>query len=423
MDESNTWKQTQKVAEHGYSSYDFFGQRTAIHQNEIYVTQWGQDKVFVYLKNETNYWSQYHVFDKSNDDNCKKFGSSIAVSANFVIICDEEYSGSISKGGACFVYAENYSTNPLTFSLSQTIMPLDVNYNYHFGKGQPDIIENEQFVIVGSVIDYAKTGSAYIFELDDTTNQYVQMQKLIANESASDQDYFGESVCIDGTTAIVGAHQRANLTGSVYIFELNEKGNWEQTAKLVPNKTLSDSTGLGRIYYGKGVDLYGDLAVVGAPISNSYSGDVYIYRRNENGEWESLYYLIPSDSEQGADFGQNVKLTDKYLIVSAHTDNLRNTSDAGSVYIYQYGEKNSPVADPTNDPTVTMTSTPTAPTVTSVPTTPTFPAVSPTMAPTESSKQSTTSNEGPNQSRGHPNSFLFSFVLCCFVSILCLGYF
>lgn len=44
---------------------------------------------------------------------------------------------------------------------------------------------------------------------------------------------------ISGTTIVVGASgdgPNGNESGSVYVFELNSStGNWEQTAKLIPN--------------------------------------------------------------------------------------------------------------------------------------------------------------------------------------------
>merc|ERR1712129_69645 len=134
---------------------------------------------------------------------------------------------------------------------------------------------------------------------------------------------------------------------------------WLQVEKLEPNKTLSDAVnGNGRIWFGVSIALYGDMAVVGARISNAYTGDVYMYTRNDNGIWEFLYYLTAFDGVQGDDFGGNVELTDTYLVVSARGKTINGTNDAGSVYIYQYGEAQTQI--PSQSPTNTVTSNPTS---------------------------------------------------------------
>ena len=63
----------------------------------------------------------------------------------------------------------------------------------------------------------SRSGSAYLF--DTTTGSL--LQKLTAPDAASD-DFFGLSVAIDGTRALVGAHlddDNGSRSGSAYLFE------------------------------------------------------------------------------------------------------------------------------------------------------------------------------------------------------------
>ena len=79
--------------------------------------------------------------------------------------------------------------------------------------------------IVGAIQDSdncIESGSAYLF--DTTTGQ--QIAKLLPNDGAT-ADYFGYSVAISGTTAIVGAtgdDDNGDLSGSAYLFDAAAPG-------------------------------------------------------------------------------------------------------------------------------------------------------------------------------------------------------
>ena len=108
-------------------------------------------------------------------------------------------------------------------------------------------------------------GSAYIFERDGLGN-WTQAQKLTASDRASG-DYFGHSVSISGDYAIVGAYREdedasgANTqsqAGSAYIFERDGLGNWTQAQKLTASDRAAED------YFGWSVSISGSYAIVGA---------------------------------------------------------------------------------------------------------------------------------------------------------------
>ena len=85
-------------------------------------------------------------------------------------------------------------------------------------------------VIVGSPVDGAESGSAYVYERDGSGN-WLQT-KLTATDGAS-VDLFGISVSIDGDRAIVGSYLNDNDngvdSGSAYVYERDGSGNWMET--------------------------------------------------------------------------------------------------------------------------------------------------------------------------------------------------
>ena len=79
------------------------------------------------------------------------------------------------------------------------------------------------------------SGSAYVFEKDVFSGNWTEVDKLTALDGAA-KDNFGSSVSVSGNTAIVGAwsdDDNGDNSGSAYLFERDESsGNWTQVDKL-----------------------------------------------------------------------------------------------------------------------------------------------------------------------------------------------
>jgi hypothetical protein len=101
---------------------------------------------------------------------------------------------------------------------------------------------NGDRIIVGAykadVGGAADRGAAYVFERNTGgADNWGEVVKLVAADGA-ENDFFGETVSIDGDTAVVGsagADIGGNTNqGAVYVFSRNQGGadNWGQTAKV-----------------------------------------------------------------------------------------------------------------------------------------------------------------------------------------------
>ncbi|RZB38447.1 MAG: hypothetical protein SRB2_00195 [Desulfobacteraceae bacterium Eth-SRB2] len=125
------------------------------------------------------------------------------------------------------------------------------------------------------------SGSAYVFTrvfTDDGIN-WEQQAKLLAADGASG-DFFGESVAVDGDTAVIGAwadDDKGDDSGSAYVFTrvFTDDGiNWEQQAKL-----LAGDGALGDLF-GWSVAVDGDTAIIGAYCDYDNvvdSGSAYVF--------------------------------------------------------------------------------------------------------------------------------------------------
>jgi hypothetical protein len=106
----------------------------------------------------------------------------------------------------------------------------------------------------------------YVFGQSGTT--WSQAQKL-APPDPTGGDFFGWSVALNGSTAIVGAHEHTGpfATGAAYVFT-NGGTTWSPT----PQELVAPS---GAQYFGYSVAVSGTAAMIGAIGQSNESGAVY----------------------------------------------------------------------------------------------------------------------------------------------------
>ncbi len=170
------------------------------------------------------------------------------------------------------------------------------------------------------------SGSAYLF--DTTTG--AQIAKLLPKDGATG-DEFGGSVAISGDTAIVGAawdDDNGSRSGSAYLFDVT---TGRQIAKLLPDD------GAVFDYFGISVAINGTTALVGARLDDdngTNSGSAYLFDTTTGAQ---IAKLLPDDGTTFDLFGASVAIsgaTGKELaIVGAIWDNP-NGIDSGSAYLF-----------------------------------------------------------------------------------------
>lgn len=169
----------------------------------------------------------------------------------------------------------------------------------------------------------------------DLDVSYAEAHKLLfAQGNAGDE--FGWSSDLDGDTLIVGAWFDDDLgseSGSATLYERDPTGNWIESALLLaPDGEISD-------YFGSGVAISGDWAVVGARGDDdlgSSAGAAYVFERDAGGprNWGFLVKLLASDGDSSDIFGETVALSNDTAIIGAPGDDDLGAS-SGSAYIFQ----------------------------------------------------------------------------------------
>lgn len=174
------------------------------------------------------------------------------------------------------------------------------------------------------------SGSVYIYERTDN-GQWLQTRKITPTDGGP-EDVFGRSVAISGQTIVVGANgddDRGFDAGAGYVY-VRQDGQWIQQAKL----RASDGRANDRA--GWAIDIHGDTVVLSAHRRDDAgidSGAAYVFVRNESGQWTQQARLNASDAAADDLFGHDVAVDGDTIIVGAYKDD-DDGSSSGSAYIF-----------------------------------------------------------------------------------------
>jgi hypothetical protein len=169
-------------------------------------------------------------------------------------------------------------------------------------------------ILVGAEGHARYAGSAYVF--DQNGSSWSQVAELVGKDTSTG-DWFGGSVALDGTTAVVGAPGRAGDVGAAYTFTATG-GTWNQTGELA---------GPGpRAELGYAVAVSGSTAVIGAPGNPGGKGSVDIYTYNST-TW-SVTSTLQGTNRGAHDFGSSVAVDGSTVAVGSWV------ASAGAAYVY-----------------------------------------------------------------------------------------
>ena len=174
-------------------------------------------------------------------------------------------------------------------------------------------------VVVGAY-DHAKdAGRAYVFA--KTASGWTQVAELKGSDTVAD-DYFGWSVAVSGTTAVVGAVGHAKYMGRAYVFTKTPSG-WDQTAELEGSDIVAQNG------FGTSVAVLGTTAIVGAEGYAKGTGRAYVFTKTTSG-WTRVFVLKGSDTVAGDNFGTSVAISPTTAIVGAYG----RADNAGRAYVF-----------------------------------------------------------------------------------------
>ena len=218
-DENGTWsQQTKLIAEDNLAQYSF-GISISISENTVLIGT-NSDAAYVFSPNETGEWTQQAKLTADDSSANSSFGRSVSISGDTIVTGDTEDNENGSRSGSAYVFIRDFNG---VWNRQTKLMPLDGNANDLFGSSV-SISEDTMIISAQYDDDHAESsGSAYVFVRDNNGN-WNQHAKLLAFD-ASAHDRLGNSVSISGNTVVVGVKagdDYGNNSGSAYIFDLED---------------------------------------------------------------------------------------------------------------------------------------------------------------------------------------------------------
>ena len=182
----------------------------------------------------TGHWNETAKLTASDGHSTDYFGYAVSAFRNRAIVgayMDDDDNG--DRSGSAYVFQKNQSTG--IWAETAKLKASDGAAGDQFGRS---VSISGKIVIVGAYRDddYGyNSGSLYVYEMNESTGVWSEAAKLTASDGAAG-DFFGCSVSVSGNIVIAGAYgddDNGLNSGSAYVFEKNEStGIWIETAKL-----------------------------------------------------------------------------------------------------------------------------------------------------------------------------------------------
>lgn len=332
------WTQNQKITSTPRGAGAQFGNAVAVNGNTMVVgarfdgtTASQAGAAYIYRLNNGT-WTQEAVLLAPDGAVADKFGYSVAISGETIVVGAYQDDTGFADGGSAYVFVRSGSTWTFQQKLTPAIMAASDEFGNAVGITGDSIIVGAHFADLPSNSD---AGAAYVFQRSGTV--WTELQKLTPTAGTNGPiggDNFAESVAMSGGQAVIGASgddSPQTAAGAVYVFT-ESGGLYGLQQKL----TISNGTNGDR--FGSSVAIEGNALVGGAreyspAVGQSAFGAAYIYEFNGS-TWISQGRLTASDGAVADRFGWSVAVSNNVIAIGAREDDTTAGADAGSAYIF-----------------------------------------------------------------------------------------
>lgn len=288
---------------------------------------------YIYQRLPDGTWAE--VARLSSDDRADRFGDSVAVSGDTVVIGAPHANGRVAGAGAVYVFSRNQG-GAGRWGLTARLMAGDGAHRD--GLGVSVSIDGDTIVAgaPGAAGDVPRAGAVYTFER--VGGAWAQDAKLLAPAQMRG-GAFGTSVDIDSDTLVAAAvfqfftgavfdPSGGNTRGAAYVFGRGQgaPAGWALRARLGPDAGQDSSA------FGVNVAISGDRAVVGSANDSriaTLSGAAYVFARGADAdgdpadgnldEWGKEQTLTVPGAAAYDTFGYAVDIDGGTVAASSHT--------------------------------------------------------------------------------------------------------
>jgi len=223
----SSWTEQAKLTASDGASSDWFGFSVAISGDTLVVGALGDDTdnggdvgsayVFIRSDADTNDWTEQAKLTAIDGSPDEKFGSSVAISGETVVVTAPADAVVGVKSGSAYVFIRSGTS----WTEQAKLIASDGAEFESFGSSV--VIEGDVVVIganTGDTDNGIDSGSAYMYLRSGSA--WTEQAKYVASDGRA-ADWFGNSVAISEGTIIVGAHSDdddGRNSGSAYIFDV-----------------------------------------------------------------------------------------------------------------------------------------------------------------------------------------------------------
>ncbi len=222
-----TWTGQQRLFSPTPVSPEWFGISVSLFENTALIGAVGHwttnGSAYVFSRAGTA-WSFQRKLSASDGEADDNFGYAVALYEGTALIGAYGDDDNGDQSGSSYVFTRSGST----WSEQQKLLPSDGELGDSFGSF---VALDDDAALIGAYWSEDGKGSAYAFTRAGAT--WAEQQKLSASDGVR-PDWFGWSLCLSGDTALVGAYNDDNGTGSVYAFSLDSGATVEEETRSRP---------------------------------------------------------------------------------------------------------------------------------------------------------------------------------------------
>ncbi len=237
----------------------------------------GTGAVYVYRRDAAGAWRLQAKLTGSDTTAGDRFGARVALSGDRALVGAPR-----RDDGMGAVYDFEYDAEAEAWREAGVLAPPTLDDGAHFGAA---FMLAGDWALVSAPQLRGGVGAAFAFHFDDEAGEWVDVGTLAPFDARPGMQ-FGAALAVGVGAVWIGAPGGRETPGSVYVYHLDERGQWRRADKRNARRPdLGDG-------FGTGLAARGDRVVVGAPGADYGLGRAVLYVRGEAGDWREDAALI-----------------------------------------------------------------------------------------------------------------------------------
>ncbi len=321
-----SWNQLAKLNSSDGQLGDKFGFSVGVSGNTVviglYLGYPGHNAAYVFVKPPSGWADMTQTAELSPSDGQQLdfFGYAVSISGRTIVVASPDAQIDGQTQGAAYVFVEPRAgwrnmteTAKLSASGSAGLFELALSGNT---------------LVTSSAYN---AGNSYVFVKPRRGwKSTTQASATLTNPAVYGTGFCGFCVGVSGSTIAVGVPANFGSQGTVYVFT-EPSGGWK--GNLNPTATLVASGGSFNNQLGISVAVSGDTVVAGANGAGFYRGALYVFVKPAGG-WKDMLQTAELKAPDSLDLGWSVAISGNTILGGAYLTTVGTNQYQGAAYVY-----------------------------------------------------------------------------------------